>query len=104
MTTNAFVGTSAKLVGQSVRVEENLDPLLGNAKYTADFKLPGMLYAAIYRSPYAHARIVSIDVSEALAIPGVVTVVTAETLPAHVRAMPPLHRGGKAPVGGKDAC
>jgi CO/xanthine dehydrogenase Mo-binding subunit len=43
----------------------------GEAVYTADVRLPGMLHAAVLRSPYAHARVRSIDLSRALAAPGV---------------------------------
>lgn len=44
--------------------------VLGRAQYAGDIKMPGMLHGAILRSPYAHARIVSIDTSAALALPG----------------------------------
>ena len=47
----------------------------GIAKYGADFTVPDMLFAKILRSPYAHARVLSIDPTEALKIPGVVDVV-----------------------------
>jgi len=48
----------------------------GEAKYTVDVNLPGMLYAKVLRSPHAHARIVKIDVSRAKALPGVKAVLT----------------------------
>ena len=50
----------------------------GGATYTHDVSLPGMLYGAILRSPHAHARILSIDISEANSLPGVHAVITAE--------------------------
>jgi len=50
----------------------------GGSIYTHDISLPGMLYGAILRSPHAHARIVSIDVSEARSLAGVHAVITAE--------------------------
>ncbi|MDQ0189857.1 xanthine dehydrogenase family protein molybdopterin-binding subunit [Alicyclobacillus cycloheptanicus] len=53
----------------------------GEAKYTDDISLPNMLYGAVLRSPYPHARIVSIHVDEALALPGVVAVLTAQDIP-----------------------
>ncbi|MHB0966263.1 MAG: molybdopterin cofactor-binding domain-containing protein [Bellilinea sp.] len=58
----------------------NEDPqiLAGKAQYLDDIELPGMLYAAFKRSDYAHARLKSIDVSEARALPGVIGVYTAE--------------------------
>lgn len=52
----------------------------GKGKYLDDIRLPGMLHAAILRSPFAHARIVSIDTSKALAHPNVAAVVTAKDL------------------------
>ena len=50
--------------------------LTGEARYTADLKLPGMLYGAILRSPHPHADVLSVDTSEALKLPGVRAVVT----------------------------
>ncbi|HME44842.1 MAG TPA: molybdopterin cofactor-binding domain-containing protein [Syntrophorhabdales bacterium] len=50
----------------------------GRATYTFDVTLPGMLYGKILRSPHPHAKIVSIDYSEALKLPGVITVVTGK--------------------------
>ena len=52
----------------------------GKGTYLDDIRLPGMVHGAILRSPYAHARIVSIDTSAALAHPGVAAVVTAKDL------------------------
>jgi len=48
----------------------------GRAKYTADLLAPGMLAGRICRSPYSHAEIIEVDVSEALRLPGVKAVVT----------------------------
>ena len=49
----------------------------GKAKYTGDFKLPGMQYGKILRSPHPYAKILSIDVEKAKAYPGVSAVVTS---------------------------
>lgn len=57
--------------------------VLGRAKYAGDLKLPGMLYGKVLRSPYAHARIVSIDTSAARALPGVKAVLTGADAPEH---------------------
>ena len=59
------------IVGTSVRRLDGPDKLTGRAKYTFDINRPGMLYGRIVRSPHPHARIVSIDLSEALQAPGV---------------------------------
>ncbi|HKO26125.1 MAG TPA: molybdopterin cofactor-binding domain-containing protein, partial [Solirubrobacteraceae bacterium] len=52
----------------------------GQGTYLDDIRLPGMLTGAVLRSPYAHAKIVSIDTSEALKMPGVHAVITAKDL------------------------
>ena len=53
----------------------------GHGRYVDDVTLPGMLHGALLRSPYAHARIVSIDKAAALAVPGVQRVYTWEDVP-----------------------
>lgn len=64
------------------RMQRKEDPrfVRGQGTYTDDVVLPGMLHGAILRSPVAHARIVSIDTSEALARPGVRAVLTGKDL------------------------
>src|SRR5687767_14297108 len=64
------------------RIKRNEDPrlLTGQALYVDDVDLPNMLHAAFLRSPYAHARIINIDVSQALERAGVVAVYTAHDL------------------------
>lgn len=54
----------------------------GRFAYTADLWVPGMQWCVLVRSPHPHARIIGIDTSAALAVPGVTTVVTAADLPA----------------------
>ncbi|MDM0045780.1 xanthine dehydrogenase family protein molybdopterin-binding subunit [Variovorax dokdonensis] len=56
--------------------------VLGRALYAGDYKLPGMLHGKVLRSPYPHARIVAIDTSAALALPGVKAVLTGADAPA----------------------
>ncbi|MED4302050.1 hypothetical protein P9204_17140, partial [Geobacillus stearothermophilus] len=68
-------------VGKSIIRKEAWDKVTGRAKYTNDFKEQGMLHAALVTSPYAHARILSLDARRALAAPGVRSVVTGEGLP-----------------------
>src|SRR5438067_716773 len=64
------------------RLKRKEDPrfIRGKGTYLDDIRLPGMVHGAILRSPYAHARIVSIDTSRALAHPKVAAVVTAKDL------------------------
>ena len=65
-----------KTVGHPTPRIDALERVTGQAHYTGDVKLPGMLYARVLRSPHAHARIRSIDVSKAQALPGVKAVIT----------------------------
>ncbi len=71
---------STKSFGQ--RIKRNEDPrlLMGQALFVDDIQLPKMVHLAFVRSPYAHARLLSIDISEAEQMPGVVAIYTAETL------------------------
>lgn len=70
-----------RIVGKSVKRDDVLEKVTGEAQYTGDIKLPGMLHGKIKRAAIAHARIKSIDVSKALAYPGVKAVLTHETVP-----------------------
>src|SRR3954469_1911777 len=63
-----------------LRRKEDARFIRGQGTYLDDIKLPGMLHGTILRSPYAHAKIVSIDTSRALAHPNVAAVVTAKDL------------------------
>ncbi|HWO41562.1 MAG TPA: xanthine dehydrogenase family protein molybdopterin-binding subunit [Candidatus Eisenbacteria bacterium] len=67
-------------VGKSVPRVDGWDKVTGRAKFLSDLRLPGMLYGKILRSPYPHARIVSLDASRAEALAGVAAVVTAADL------------------------
>jgi 2-furoyl-CoA dehydrogenase large subunit len=68
----------AKFVGNRTRSKEGPRHVTGRGLYTDDFQLPGMLQAMILRSPHAHAKIVSVDASEALKRPDVFAVVTPD--------------------------
>jgi CO/xanthine dehydrogenase Mo-binding subunit len=59
------------VVGRGAVRQDALERIRGEARYTADIQLPGMLHTAVLRSPYAHARVQSIDLAPALALPGV---------------------------------
>ena len=59
------------IVGHEVPRLEGADKVTGRAKYTYDVNLPGMLYSAVLRCPYPHARIVRVDTSKAEQIEGV---------------------------------
>jgi aerobic carbon-monoxide dehydrogenase large subunit len=80
-------------IGHSVRRKEDDRFIQGAGRYLDDVVLPGMLHMAILRSPVAHARIVSIDTSEAEAMDGVVAVVTGEMLAGYNLAWMPTLSG-----------
>ena len=69
------------VIGKSVPKIDGREKVTGTAKYTADLKFPNMLYGKILTSPHAHAKILSIDTSEAKKIPGVKAVITHEDAP-----------------------
>jgi carbon-monoxide dehydrogenase large subunit len=76
-------------LGAAMLRREDARFIRGQGTYIDDIKLPGMLFGAVVRSPYAHARITAINKAKALAAPGVVAVLTAEDLkPVKLHWMP----------------
>ncbi|MFE3052967.1 molybdopterin-dependent oxidoreductase [Nocardia sp. NPDC059239] len=75
------VAAPGRAIGTSVGTPAGADVVAGRAEYTMDTELPGMLHLKVLHSPHAHARIVSIDKSAALAVPGVHRVYTWEDVP-----------------------
>ena len=61
--------TDPSVIGTHVQRLDGPDKVTGRAKYTFDITRPGMLYARIVRSPYPHARVVSVDISPAVKMP-----------------------------------
>jgi carbon-monoxide dehydrogenase large subunit len=83
--------TEIQGLGHSRKRVEDGRFIQGRGNYIDDLKLPGMLYLDIVRSPYAHARIKAINTDKAMATPGVLAVITGETLKAYnVHNMPTL--------------
>lgn len=83
----------SKLEGIGCARKRREDPrfIQGKGNYVDDVKMPGMCFGVMVRSPYAHAKIKRIDTSRATALPGVIAVVTAETLkPFKLHWMPTL--------------
>ncbi len=72
------------ILGTSVPRLDSAQKVQGRTRYGADIQVPGMLHARLVLSPYAHARIVSIDSAAALVAPGVEAVLTARDLPIRV--------------------
>lgn len=80
----------ASLIGSAVKRKEDPRLITGNACFTDDIKLPGMLYAAFLRSPHAHAAIRRIDTSKASRLPGVTAVFTGRDLAGKIKDVPPM--------------
>src|SRR5215472_17196101 len=72
---------SLKVVGTRPIRPDGVDKVIGRAAFGADMTMSGMVWGKVLRSPHAHAKIVSIDTSKALALPGVKAVVTAADFP-----------------------
>ncbi len=75
-------------IGKAHRKIDAVDRMRGLLRYTDDLKLPGMLHCKIVRSPYAHAKILSIDSASVLAMPGVHGVVTGKDFPTPYGVIP----------------
>mgnify|MGYP001458938212 CR=1 FL=1 len=73
--------TNYKVVGTRPIRHDGADKVTGRAKYGVDVQMTGLLFGQVLRSPHAHAQIKSIDVSKALAYPGVRAVITANDMP-----------------------
>src|SRR3989449_8898298 len=84
----ALSAPGPRVIGVSMKRKEDFRLLTGRGKYAADVRLPGLLHAAILRSPHPHARIAAIRAWAAGALPGVVAAITADDLGA----------GGRIPV------
>ena len=80
-------------IGDSIKRKEDDRFIRGKGNYLDDINLPGMLHMAIHRSPFAHARIKSINTDAAQAVPGVVAVVTGALLAQHKLAWMPTLSG-----------
>jgi CO/xanthine dehydrogenase Mo-binding subunit len=73
--------TKYKLIGQTYQLNDLVAKVTGRAKYAEDFRAEGMLFAKLLLSPLPHARIRRLDTSAAMAMPGVVAIITGEDVP-----------------------
>jgi carbon-monoxide dehydrogenase large subunit len=80
-------------IGMPLRRKEDARLLTGRGRYLDDIRVPGLLHAAVVRSPHAHARIRGVDARAAQARPGVIAVLTAAELPECAVGVPPLITG-----------
>jgi xanthine dehydrogenase, molybdenum binding subunit apoprotein (EC 1.17.1.4) len=97
MTSVELVGREFSVIGSRVPKYDALEKVLGEARYLLDLEMPGMLHAKILRSSHPHARLLSIDASEAARMPGVVDVITARDVRlnnlGYLKDNPPLKWG-----------
>src|ERR687892_2050286 len=70
-----------KLIGQNYTPPDLVAKVTGNARYAEDFRADGMLFCKLLLSPMPHARVVSVDTSDAMRMPGVKAILTADDLP-----------------------
>ncbi|MBI2369631.1 MAG: xanthine dehydrogenase family protein molybdopterin-binding subunit [Deltaproteobacteria bacterium] len=82
--------SSGRQVGLALPRKEDIDLLTGRGTYVGDLQLPGMLWAAIYRSPMPHARLRRVDLEKAAGLPGVVLVLSGRELPDYVVPLSPF--------------
>ncbi len=80
--------TSTRYIGKALKRKEDPRMIKGLAHYVDDIQLTGMHYVAFVRSPYAHARLRSIDTSKARTAPGVVAVLTGEDVRGSIGPVP----------------
>src|SRR5215203_1885320 len=73
---------TSKLIGQNYTTPDIVAKVTGKAKYAEDYRAEGMLFAKLLLSQMPHARVTRIDTSEALALPGVKAILTADELTA----------------------
>ena len=78
----------ASAFGAAIKRKEDPRFVTGTGTYVDDIQLPGMTYAAILRSPYAHARIRSVDTSRARSMPGVLAVWTGKAVETDINPLP----------------
>jgi aerobic carbon-monoxide dehydrogenase large subunit len=93
-----------RLVGQSLKRTEDPKFMTGAGMYLDDLRLPDLLFAAFVRSPHAHAKILSVDVSPALKLPRVVAALTGKDIDGKVKNMPTTDSEGSegGPSTGED--
>ena len=80
--------TTSRVFGSGIRRREDPRLITGTARYTDDIALPGMVHAAILRSPHGHARITRIDTSRAKAAAGVLDVFTGADIESALKPIP----------------
>src|ERR1051325_10847820 len=72
----------SKLIGKDYATPDLYAKVTGKAKYAEDFRVDGMLFCKLLLSPVPHGRVKHLDVSKAMAMPGVKAILTQDDLPA----------------------
>jgi carbon-monoxide dehydrogenase large subunit len=85
-------------MGHSIKRKEDMRFIQGRGNYVDDVNLPGMVYGQLVRSPYAHARLKSVNIDKAKALPGVLAIITGEDLAKAGLAWMPTLSGDKQMV------
>jgi CO/xanthine dehydrogenase Mo-binding subunit len=80
-TTERVYGVGHKLIGKNYQTPDLYAKVTGQAKYAEDYHAEGMLFCKLLLSPLPHARVKHLDVRQALAMPGVKAILTADELP-----------------------
>ena len=86
------------MIGASPKRKEDRRLLTGAGRYVDDLRLPAMVHLALVRSPHAHARVLRIDGTAALRLPGVLSVLTVREAPELAASVPPLIREPEWPA------
>ncbi|HEX4347118.1 MAG TPA: xanthine dehydrogenase family protein molybdopterin-binding subunit [Vicinamibacterales bacterium] len=92
-----------RLIGQNYLTPDLVAKVTGQAKYAEDYRVDGMLFARLLLSPMPHARVTHIDASEAMKMPGVKGILTADELPAPADVVTDLGQTIKANLKGERA-
>jgi len=96
-------GAGYKLIGKNYPTNDMLAKVTGKSKYAEDFRAEGMLFCRLVLSPMPHARIKHIDMEDALKVPGVKAIITADDIPAPADSMDDNGRVIKASKWGERA-
>src|SRR5947209_6374731 len=89
-----------KLIGQNYQTPDLVAKVTGRSRYAEDYRVDGMLFAKLFTSPMPHARVRKIDATEALKLPGVLAILTADEL---IDAAPPVRGTAAAEEEGPDS-
>jgi len=82
-----------RMLGQPIKRREDPRLITGAGQFLDDISMPGLLHMAVVRSPYGHAHVNGIDATAALAVPGIVAIVTANDVEGELKTPMPYEFG-----------